>query len=137
MIGIEQQNQAIVDDPLAALVGGGDFLAVQKNPNGLGQAVMPLLLGHLPAIGVEPEDVVHAGTMDRLPLEPFAPTQHRMFVAERHQLAHEFQQRRVFLWQIPVQPGDLVILTIGIIVPMLGTAHFVAGQQHGNALRQE
>src|SRR5262249_45829333 len=35
--------------------------------------------------------------------------------------------------EIPVQPTDFVVLTIGIVVAVLGTAGFVAHQQHGGA----
>ena len=37
----------------------------------------------------------------------------------------------------PVEPGDLVVLAIGVVVAALGAAELVAGQQHRRALRQE
>ncbi len=39
--------------------------------------------------------------------------------------------------EIPVEPADFVILAIGIIVAALRTPHFVAGDDHRHALRQE
>ena len=33
---------------------------------------------------------------------------------------------------VPVQPGDLVILTVGVIVPVLSVGKFITGQEHGN-----
>ena len=38
---------------------------------------------------------------------------------------------------IPIQPTDFVVLTVSIVVPLLGAAEFVAGEEHGNSLGQE
>ena len=39
--------------------------------------------------------------------------------------------------QRPVDPAQLVVLAVGIVVAALGAAEFVAGEQHRHALRQE
>ena len=36
--------------------------------------------------------------------------------------------------QAPVQPTDLIVLAVRIVIALLGSAHFVAGQYHRNAL---
>ena len=38
---------------------------------------------------------------------------------------------------LPVDPGDLVVLAVGVVVALLGPAHLVAGEQHRDSLRQE
>jgi hypothetical protein len=38
---------------------------------------------------------------------------------------------------VPVDPGYFIVLAIGVIVPLLSTADFVAGQQHRHTLRKE
>ena len=49
----------------------------------------------------------------------------------------ESYERRVSLAQAPVEPGDLVVLAIGVVVAALRAAELVAGQQHRHALRDE
>src|SRR5439155_20532196 len=39
--------------------------------------------------------------------------------------------------QVPVEPANLIILAPGIVVALLGAQEFIAGEQHGHALRQE
>ena len=38
---------------------------------------------------------------------------------------------------LPVVPGDLVVLAVGVVVAVLGAADLVAAEEHGHALRQE
>ena len=38
---------------------------------------------------------------------------------------------------LPVDPGDVVVLAVGVVVSALGARELVAGQQHRAALRQE
>ncbi len=38
---------------------------------------------------------------------------------------------------VPVDPGNLVVLAVAVVVAALGSAKLVAGQQHRNALGEE
>src|SRR6478672_7547271 len=38
---------------------------------------------------------------------------------------------------LPVEPADFVILAIGVVVSLLRSGPFVAGSDHGHALRKE
>ena len=51
-----------------------------------------------------------------------------MGAAEGHQLPGEREQFGV--GRGPVEPGDLVVLAIGVVVALLGAAQLVAAQQH-------
>src|SRR5690242_20580046 len=53
----------------------------------------------------------------------------------KHQL-EEPQELPVLLDQLPIEPTDLVVLTICIVIALLGASYFVSGQDHGNALRE-
>ena len=50
---------------------------------------------------------------------------------------HEPPQSRVLLHQGPVEPTDLVVLAIGVVVALLRPADFVSGQQHRRADGQQ
>ena len=49
----------------------------------------------------------------------------------------EREQRLVVGVELPVEPGDLVVLAVGVVVAALGAADLVAAEQHRHALRQE
>src|SRR5215470_330772 len=38
---------------------------------------------------------------------------------------------------LPVNPGDLVVLAVGVVVALLGAAHLVACEQHRDSLREQ
>src|SRR5262245_23368816 len=50
---------------------------------------------------------------------------------------HETAEVAVSLKAAPVQPTDLVVLAIGVVVALLGAPGFVAHEQHGSALGKE
>src|SRR5271167_2810027 len=37
----------------------------------------------------------------------------------------------------PVQPTDFIVLAVGVVVALLGARHFVASENHGNAMRDQ
>ena len=103
MVRVEHDVEAVVDHPLAALVGRRDRLAVQEHAERLGEARVPVLLGHLDAAGVNQPMSLTPGPWIA-PLEPAAPAEHRVPVAQPDQPARELQQRVVGV--LPVEPGD-------------------------------
>jgi hypothetical protein len=58
-------------------------------------------------------------------------------LAERDQLPHEAQHAAVALDEPPVEPGEIVVLAIGVVVAALAAQHLVAGEDHGHSLAQE
>ena len=51
------------------------------------------------------------------------------------QPARELEQAAIDV--LPVEPGDLVVLAVGVVVALLGPADLVAAEQHRHALREE
>ena len=80
--GVEDHEKAVVDDAFTIRVGRRNRLAVQKHGDGAGESGVPVVVGHLLAVGSEPCQVLDAA--DRTPLEPAAATEHRMVVSEGH-----------------------------------------------------
>jgi len=72
--------------------------------------------------------VVNAGQ------EP-APAKDRVFVTQPRQLPHETDQRLAFFPDVPIDPADLVILAIGVVVAVLRAGELVAGEQQRRAPR--
>ena len=74
---------------------------------------------------------------DGPPLEEPTPLQHRVLLPDADHPTHEAQEVPLLRAQGPVQPGKLVVLAIGVVVPALAVAQLVAAAEHGNALRQQ
>jgi hypothetical protein len=60
-----------------------------------------------------------------------------MASSERNHFPGEAQEAAVFLSQRPINPTDFVVLAPGIVIAALRPQELVAGQEHGDALRQQ
>lgn len=69
--------------------------------------------------------------------EEAAAMQHRMLKPQMDQLRYEFEQVLLILVQIPVRPGDRIVLAVGVVIALLGARHFVAAADHRNALAEQ
>src|SRR5690606_11777074 len=59
-------------------------------------------------------------------------------VAQRDQAPGEGKQRLALVVDVlPVQPADLAVLAVGVVVAALAAAELVAGHQHRDTLRQQ
>ena len=56
---------------------------------------------------------------------------HPVLLAEADHILEELEHIPVGLQPVPVQPGDHVVLTVGVVVAELGVAELVSGQKHG------
>ena len=54
-----------------------------------------------------------------------------MILSKISQLLPTIQNALILPDQTPIQPGDLVVLTVRIIVPQLGIAELVSHEDHG------
>src|SRR5699024_2698256 len=99
-------------------VGGGPRLGVHRYPAGL-----------------EPGDVRQLGQVVGSgggAVEETTPPQHRMVGTEGDQLPGEGQQWLVQV--LPVDPGQLVVLGVDVVVALLGAAHLVPVGEHRHPL---
>ena len=60
--------------------------------------------------------------------------QHLVHPAELDDFLEEVEEVGILLQVVPVEPGNLVVLTVGVVVTPLRVAHLVAREHHGNAL---
>src|SRR5215813_2057907 len=60
-----------------------------------------------------------------------------MRLAEGNHLFEEIEDIPIRLESVPVQPADLVILVVRIVVSELGVQELVTGPEHGDAVRSE
>src|SRR5581483_10818178 len=64
VVGVEQDQKAVVDHSLASGVWIGDLLAVEEDAQRQGVALVPVFVAHLLAVGPEPADVGQAAAPD-------------------------------------------------------------------------
>src|SRR5262249_57775718 len=101
MVGVEQNNEIVVLDRMAAPVAFGHATSVQKDTQAAREGLVPFLVGHLLAAGREPDHVLHFGIAHRAAAEEDAPPEQGMGVAQRDDALRERTQPLAFRRYIP------------------------------------
>src|SRR4029078_6690329 len=88
-----------------------------------GEALLPVLVRHLKAVGAEPGDVARLGAVHGPGPEPHAAAEDRVLAAQTDESDRPVQE--ILVHRSPVVPGDLVVLAVGVVVAALGAADLV------------
>ena len=94
----------------------------------------PLGRRHLAAIGAMPREVLPVSRAQGPALEELAATQLGMRVAEPDQPAGEGERAPGPGVERPVEPRDLVVLAVGVVVSLLRPADLVPAAEHRDPL---
>ena len=137
VVRVHQDQQAVVEQPLAALVGHRDRVAAQHHRQRRDPRLLPVLRRHLRAVGPQPGEILRLRLPDEVAHEEPPLLQDRMRAPQPDQPPRELEQPAPPIVELPVGPGDLVVLAVGVVVAALGAPDLVAAQQHRHALRQE
>jgi hypothetical protein len=142
---VDQQQERIVHDAPPARIGLGDRVTVQEHRHGPAVSV-PVVIVHRAAGRGEPGDIRPAVVVayknrlvsSRQAAKETPPPEHRVLGAQLDKRADVAKQILVRLGaDRPVDPGNLVVLAVGVVVAQLGAVHLVAAQQHRNSLGQQ
>src|SRR6185369_16138883 len=132
VMAVESDVEAIVGDRVATKVETVKGVTVQKDTDGPVVATVPILLAHQFAVGAVPPDISNAGPIDGA-AEKIVPSQKDgVRMTQRDQTRRERQELAVGVF--PIDPRDLVVLTVRVIVATLRASDLVAGEQHGDPL---
>ena len=123
--------------PLDALVYLVDGVASETHRQAPRLFVAPVIAGHLLPVRTEPRDVLYLRAANLTPLKKFPAAQHRVRVENLYKPSRELKKLAAAFVQVPIDPGDFVVLTPGVVVAALRAAQFVARDEHRHALRQE
>src|SRR4051794_6117259 len=96
--------------------------SVEQKTEATSVAVGPVLLLHLLAVGPQPGRILDAELFIILRREEPCLAQHGIALAKRGHPFDEPVERFPVLVDLPVDPGDLVVLAIGIVVAVLRAA---------------
>ena len=97
----------------------------------------PLLVCHGDTGWSEPGDVFVVGAAHWPALEKPAAAEHRVAAAQFDQSRGECGQLGEGLGAFPVDPGQRVVLAVGVVVAILSAAEFITAEQHRHALGEE
>ena len=97
----------------------GDLLAVQEQPDRAQVAVRPVAPRHLPPVRPEPPAVRQPRPERRVPGQELRPPEHGVRRAEVDQLPRELEQPFLPVAELPVEPRDLVVLAVRVVVAVL------------------
>src|SRR5262245_53840470 len=114
-----ENEHRISGDPLPVLVDLVDQIAGKTDAEPAVVASRPLRVGHLLAVAVDPADVAALGLADAFPLEPVAAVEDGLRAPELGEQADEIEEFAVGVAELPVEPGDLAVLAVGVVVPAL------------------
>jgi len=91
-----------------------------------------VFVGHFVSVRLEPGDVIEVGAPDGFPFEPMFTGEDRVAFAELDKFACEVDE--ILVGGIPVEPGDVVVLAVGVVIAFLGVSYFIPGEEHGYSL---
>src|SRR5215207_4079619 len=131
---IEQQKEVIVDQAVTLRIGLGQRFTAEAHGDSPRPPLVPLLVGHWLAVRTEPSQVLDRRAADLPSLEEAGAAKTGMGVAHGDQVAGELEERALALVQVPVDPTDLIVLGVDVVIPLLGTADLVAVRQHWHPL---
>ena len=105
----------------------------QVHPQHRSTGLLPVAIFLFAPVGVQPDDVPHA--VPKLAGQELVAGEHRMSASEVVQCRNEIHQRAVGM--VPVDPGDVVVLRVGVVVAQLRAAELVALLDHWSAATEK
>lgn len=119
---VEDDEDGVVEGRVGGGAAGGADLGAEE----LEVGVVPVLLAHGLTVGAAPEQILHpvAGTLVGVEEELLA--QDRVGGAEGDHCAGEGEE--VLVDGVPVDPADLVVLVVDVVIAVLRLAQLVPGE---------
>src|SRR5204863_7764522 len=125
-VRIDQQQQGVVDQRLAMSVELVEGVAGQPEAEGACQWIGPVLFRHLLAVRTEPGEVLHFRAANAAAVEELAAAELRMMLAKPDDLLRELEHVSRVRLEVPIHPGQLVVLAVRIVVALLRAVQLVA-----------
>ena len=133
VLGVQPEQERAVPLLLATRAGGAERVAGDEHADDAQCVVRPVVARHLSAARVEPDQVLGSAVDRRSALEPVPLSQRRVLTTQpERRLGHlvDVEPRVV---GTPVDPRDLVVLHVGVVVAALGPSALVTGRDHRDA----
>src|SRR5262249_6769318 len=129
VVGVEEDQERAVDNRLTMRGARAERLPVQEDPEARTVRAVPVALGHLAAAAADPRGVGGAGG-GTVTDEERRAAEDRLLLPRADQPAREPLRPPLALVQVPVDPGELVVLAVRVVVAVLRAGDLVTGDQH-------
>ena len=133
-MSIEEQQKCVIPDWFTFKTKNIDSIATQEHADTANKRRRPLFLAHLAPTGIEPHHIPDLRTSYPATLKKFRAAKYGMRVAKPNQLSCELQKLIVLFIARPIEPTDLVVLAISVVVSVLCPVQLVSTTEHRHAL---
>src|SRR5690348_3069177 len=82
VVSIEKQGKAVAGDALTPVADFSDLLAGQAHAEAMSATLIPVGVGHLRAVRLEPVDILDPGAVNRAALEEMFAPKYRLSLAQ-------------------------------------------------------
>jgi hypothetical protein len=131
---VQEQQHRVTPDQSPAFVTFVRRPPRDQHPQETVLRIRPIRVGHLRAVRPDPHHVLLATAVEH-PAEERAPPQHGIRPEDLQRLPGEPQHVQVSAF--PVEPAELVVLAVGVVVPLLRAPDLVAAEEHPYALGED
>src|SRR3546814_15704287 len=115
MVGVEEEQAAVQRG------------AAHQEGDAPGQRIAPGLVVHARPVRLQPDHVLDAGPADLLAVHETGPSQGRPGPAHPYQALDEVSEGAIAIgYLVPLEPRQVVVLAVGIVVSRLAAADPVA-----------
>src|SRR3954462_8279133 len=123
---VEQKEERLIANRLAFEAQDIARVAAEKHSQTAHKRRSPFRIAHLVTTGIEPHHVLYLGAANSSALQKLRSAKDRMILTQFDQPPGEFDQSVLFFIPLPVEPADVIVLAIRVVVPFLGSAEFIS-----------
>src|SRR6266542_931320 len=130
---INQQHECVVTDWFTFKTNDIDRIATQQHSNTANKRRRPFFLAHLGAAGIKPHHISNLRSAYPATAEKFWAAKYRVRLAKPNQPSRELQKLVLLFVACPIEPADLVVLAISIVIALLRSSPLVSAGKHRHA----
>ena len=134
---IHQQKKILIAHRLSAFVEFFKAFPRKKYSQAACGFLLPLFVSHFLAVRMQPKNVLDVRALDRSSLKEIPAVKNGMVFSQSNQAPDKAEQFGIGGFRIPIDPTDLIVLAICVVVSQLRVANSIPGQQHRNPLREK
>src|SRR6266702_3840157 len=116
---VDQQQERVVANWFTFKIENIHRVAAQQHAKTANERRCPFFLAHLAAARIEPHHIPDFRTSNPPALEKLWTAEDRMVLPELNQLLRELNKLILFFIALPIEPTDLVVLAVCIVVAVL------------------
>src|SRR5579862_2634884 len=134
---IAEEQKVAVPDRLAAGAAALDRPAGEEHSDAPGEFLVPVVVGHLAAFGGQPDDLLVSFRGHGVGAHVAAAAEDRVLAPQQYHAPREFEELLASSIERPVEPRELVVLAIGVVVALLRATELITPEHHRHALREQ